>query len=220
MYILRQGILTHPIPFLVLLARTSLSFSPSSLCEHSSSDHNYLGLCGILLAHSPMSRSVVISMKVLIMDINKCLQLFWWSSSLPSTSYRHFQLDQSSSLLLVGCWSFLLPVSQIKFPLTFRQSTEIGGRKAAVRQLEFLLEQELKREEKEKWKYCSVNTEIKGWFPCEMKSAGLALGPNQRWNRRVVCAHVVEVEWASDWQESEAWVKCRWKKRKGKLAQR
>ena len=47
-------------PLVMLTFRTSLSFSPSSLCEHSSSDHNYLGLCSILLAHSPMSRWLVV----------------------------------------------------------------------------------------------------------------------------------------------------------------
>jgi len=89
-------------------SRTSLSFSPSSLCEHSSSDHNYLGLCSILLAHSPMSS---------------------FSGGLLHSPPPHIVASNLTELLR-SCW----------------KSTEVGGRKAAVRQLEFLLEQELRKE--------------------------------------------------------------------------
>merc|ERR1719234_1508655 len=92
--------------------RTSLSFSPNALCEHSSSDHNYLGLCGILLAPSPMSS---------------------FSGGLLHSPPPHIFASNLTEALR-SCW----------------QSTEVGGREAAVRQLEFLLERELMREEEEK----------------------------------------------------------------------
>merc|ERR1719222_1589577 len=89
-------------------SRTSFSFSPSSLCEHSSSDHNYLGLCSILLAHSPMSS--------------------FPGGLLHSPPPRALASNLTESLRT--CW----------------QSTEAGGRKAALRELEFQLEEELRRE--------------------------------------------------------------------------
>merc|ERR1711971_911893 len=93
-------------------SRTSLSFSPNALCEHSSSDHNYLGLCGILLAHSPM---------------------YSFPEGLLHSPPPHMFACNFTEVLRL-CW----------------QSTDVGGREAAVRQLEFLLEQELRREENEK----------------------------------------------------------------------
>lgn len=90
---------------------TSLSFSPNSLCEHSSSDHNYLGLCGIILANSSMSS--------------------FRGGLLHSPPPRIFESNMTE--ILRSCW----------------QSTEVGGREAAARQLQLLLEQELRIEEAE-----------------------------------------------------------------------
>lgn len=84
---------------------TSLSFSPPALCEHSSSDHNILGLCGVLLAPSPMS-------------------------SIPGGLLHSPQpgvLTSNLDELLLSCW----------------QSTKVGGRETALKQLQLLLEQEL-----------------------------------------------------------------------------